>query len=79
MKTIKYIDEEGLKEIFKIFNKTKDGIVAVLGKMNERFDAMDETIKDLTQSTTDIRSSLNTMKDELSALNFDMGSYSESE
>lgn len=79
MKTIKYIDEEGLKEIFKIFNKTKDDIVAVLGKMNERFDAMDETIKDLTQSTTDIRSSLNTMKDELSALNFDMGSYSESE
>lgn len=79
MKTIKYIDEEGLKEIFRIFNETTGKIVDVLNGMNEKFKTIDKTIEGLTQSTTDISNSLDTMKEQLSALNFDMGSYPESE
>lgn len=78
MKTIKYIDEDGLKEIFRIFNETTNGIVAVLNKITEKINTINKTVDDLSQNTTEITDSLNKMKDELSALTFDMGTYPES-
>lgn len=46
--------------------------------MDTKLQAVDSAISTLDKNTTEMSNSINKIKDELSALNFDMGSYSES-
>ncbi len=68
-KTIKYIDEEGLKEIFRIIKKHDDDILAILNGMSNN-------IQNMNTEIINMKNTINTTQEELNKISFDMGQYS---